>query len=252
MLNLEHIGSPIAVINTTRSKKHCILSVDDKHDARQSFPFIHLDGQDSFQQIPDQSKERQILYITGQSGSGKSYYTKQYADIYTKMYPKRDVFLCSSINEDSSIDEIKGLKRMKLTDALLEDDLKAEDFANSLVILDDCDCITDKRMRQKVAGITSSILETGRHFNVSCIVTSHIACGGNDTKRILNETNSITLFPKNMGGRSLKYLLESYLGLSKEQIKKIKKLDSRWVTVCKTYPMVVLSEHDSYIVCHDD
>jgi hypothetical protein len=88
------------------------------------------------------------------------------------------------------------------------------------------------------------ILETGRHTNTYCIYTSHLACAGNDTKRILNEAHSITFFPSTAGGRTLKYLLESYMGLDKYQIQKIKALPSRWITVCKSYPKAVLSEKD--------
>jgi len=64
----------------------------------------------------------------------------------------------------------------------------------------------------------------------------------------LNEAHSVTIFPTGLGGRSLKYLLDSYMGLDKEQIKKIKKLESRWVTITKTYPMCVLSEKEAYIL----
>jgi hypothetical protein len=53
-----------------------------------------------------------------------------------------------------------------------------------------------------------------------------------------------------LGGRSLKYLLESYLGLDKEQIQKIKSTPSRWVTVIKTYPQVVLTEKEIYTISH--
>ena len=100
--------------------------------------------------------------------------------------------------------------------------------------------------KAKINGILNSLLETGRHFNASVIYTSHLPCAGNDTKRILNEAHSITIFPNGLGGRSLKYLLDSYLGLDKEQIKRVKKTDSRWVTIVKSYPMVVLTEKEAY------
>ena len=46
----------------------------------------------------------------------------------------------------------------------------------------------------------------------------------------------------------MKYLLDSYFGLDKDQIKKIKKLNSRWVTIMKTYPMIVMYEKGAYIL----
>lgn len=251
-MNFEGQGSPVAIIKTKSTKVVPVVSVDDKKVARQSFTEFKLTGSDMFQQIPNPNTERQILYITGASGSGKSYYCKMYCDEFKRMYPKRNIYLISSISDDSSIDKVKDLKRIKLTPSLLDDELTAQDFRDSLVIFDDTDCITDKKMKVKINGILNSILETGRHFNVYCIFTSHLACAGNDTKRILNESHSITFFPHSLGGRSLKYLLDNYLGLDKQQIKKIKKLESRWVTVLKTYPQIVMSEKDIYTISHED
>jgi len=251
-MNFENQGNPIAIIKTTKTKKTPVLSVDDKKVAQHSFNEYTLTGEDKFQPVPNPLTERQILYITGSSGSGKSFFCKMYCDEFKKLYPKRDVYLFSSINDDSSIDKVKGLKRIKLSDDFLKDELKAEDFANSLVIFDDVDCLTDKKMKLKVQAVLNSILETGRHYNVYCLYTSHLPCAGNDTKRILNEAHSITFFPHSLGGRSLKYLLESYLGLDKAQIKKIKGLSSRWVSVMKTYPQVVISEKEVYAISHKD
>ena len=135
---------------------------------------------------------------------------------------------------------------------LIEDDITAKDFADALVIFDDTDCLTNKAMKMKVNGIMTSILETGRHFNTSIIYTSHLATAGNDTKRILNECNSITIFPASLGGRSLKYLLEGYLGLDKQQIKRIRKMESRSVTIQKSFPMVVIGEKEMYVAKIDD
>ena len=44
-----------------------------------------------FQPAPDKEMERSITYITGASGSGKSYYTKMYVDEYKKLYKQEIV-----------------------------------------------------------------------------------------------------------------------------------------------------------------
>jgi len=64
----------------------------------------------------------------------------------------------------------------------------------------------------------------------------------------LNEAHSVTVFPHSLGGRSLKYLLENYFGLDRFQIKKLKTLSSRWVTIVKSFPMVVLSEKECFVL----
>jgi len=126
--------------------------------------------------------------------------------------------------------------------------ITAEDFKDSLVIFDDTDCLINKNVKNKIDGILNSVLETGRHFNVEVIYTSHLACNGKDTRRILNECKSVTIFPSGLGGKSMKYLLDNYFGLDKDQIKKIKKLQSRWVTIQKGFPMSVISDKECYIL----
>jgi hypothetical protein len=254
-MNFEKVGAPIAILqNSNDQSKTKILYVNaEKEDVVNYIKEYRAPSKEqTFQQIPNITTERQILYVTGASGSGKSYFTKAFTDQYKKIYPKREVYLFSSISDDSSIDKVKNLKRIKLTPEFLQDEINAQDFKDSLVIFDDTDVILDKKMKIKITGILNSILETGRHFNVSCIYTSHVACDGRETKRILNEAHSITIFPHGLGGRSLKYLLDNYLGLDKEQVKRIKKLQSRWVSILKTFPMVVLSEREAFVLNIED
>jgi hypothetical protein len=257
-LNLEGEGTPVCIIQTKgendkrRAKGSPIVCVSETNNGLVR-PFETLSLRDKedqiFQLIPNPETERQILYVTGSSGSGKSYFTKKYCQEFVRVFPKRPIYLFSSIGDDTSVDDIKGLKRIKLkSQEFFDEEFEINDFKDCLVIFDDTDCITDKKLRTKVNGILGMILETGRHTNTYCIYTSHIATAGNDTKRILNEAHSITFFPKTAGGRTLKYLCESYLGLDKEEIKAVKNLPSRWVCVMKTYPKVVISEKDIFLL----
>jgi hypothetical protein len=253
-MNFENEGNPLAILENEEEKdrkKWKILSITSKpKECQASFTEVKLKDKPHlhFQPIPDKGVERSIRYVTGASGSGKSYYTKQYADEYKRMYPKREIYIISSIKEDSTLDKIKNLRRIKLEGDFLTEELSAEDFKDSLVIFDDTDCLVNKAVKNKVDGILNSVLETGRHFNVEVVYTSHLACNGKDTRRILNECKSITIFPSGLGGKSMKYLLDNYFGLDKEQCKKIKKLNSRWVTIQKGFPMVVLSDKECFVL----
>lgn len=258
-MNFEGEGTVIAVLeddNEKDKKKWKTLCIGDAKKCQSPYKELKLKDKPTLhiQSLPDKSCERSIRYVTGASGSGKSYYTKQYADEYHRMYPKREIYILSSIKEDKTLDKIKGLKRVKLdSQEFLTDDLTAEDFKDSLVIFDDTDCLTNKRQKLKVDNILNSVLETGRHFNVEVVFTSHLACNGRETRRILNECKSVTIFPSGLGGKAMKYLLDNYFGLSKEQIKKIKSLNSRWVTLSKGHPMFVLSDKECYILNnHED
>ena len=258
MLNFESIGIPICEIkhNGSSSKKRppviSMSSFEEENSVRQGFTKYDLlddRGKDfHFEVAINDSTERQICYITGSSGSGKSYWTKRYVDSYKKVYPTRQIYLFSSINEDASVDCIKDLHRIKITPELLTDELTAKDFENSMVIFDDVDTLQNKALRKVVMNIQSDILQCGRHYNVSAIITSHVATNGNDTRLILNECHSLTFFPHGMNGRSLKYLLETYLGMDKHEIKRIKSLQGRAVSFIKTFPKVVVSDKDVLIL----
>jgi hypothetical protein len=250
-MNFEK-GAIIAKVLNSKLKNDVLYVTDKTEDIKEHFNTYNCKDKEGIQQIPDKQKERQILYITGASGSGKSYYTYLYCEQYKKLYPKNPIYLISSINDDSSIDKIKGLKRFDLNPKFIETPIGVEDFKNSMVIFDDTDCITNKILRTKINGLLGLILETGRHFNTSCIYTSHVPSAGLDTKKILNESHSITLFPNALGGRALKNLLENYLGFDKEQRKKIRQIKSRWITITKTYPMTVLYEKGAYLVNNNE
>lgn len=253
-MNFEGEGNTVAVINNDLDKKdRKILSITDNPKSITGACFNELKLKDKptlhFQPIPNKKTERSILYVTGASGSGKSYYTRNYAEEYHKCYSKRDVFIISSLKEDKTLDQLKYLKRLKIHEpAFMTDSIGAVDFKESLVIFDDTDCLQNKMLKKKIDGILNALLETGRHFSTSVIFTSHLACNGLDTRRILNECMSVTIFPHGLGGKSMKYLLDNYFGLDKEQIKKIKKLNSRWVTIQKGFPMIVMSDKECYVL----
>jgi hypothetical protein len=242
-LNFESVGVPIAFIGDGKKKKlKQFLSVaEHKKDVKNPYLEYTLQGEEQFLPIPDPNKERSIIYISGQSGSGKSYWVAEWCKRYKQLYPKNNIYLLSSLEEDSSIDRIKDLYRIKLPE-FMEDNWIVEDLKDSCIILDDTDAIIDKNIKKKIDILLNSILQVGRHHNTTCLFTSHLATCGKETKMILAECHSVVLFPKNMGNRSLKYILESYFGLDNKEIKKLKNLEGRWVQINRTYPKSILSE----------
>ena len=211
---------------------------------------IHIKG---IEPCPNINKERDVLFIFGQSGSGKSYYVMMYSNNYKKIYPKRPIYCFSTVGSDGgSLDKIKSLKRVDLN-LLLQDNevIETENFKNSLIIFDDVDNISDKKLKNLVWKYMNNFLQTGRHYNISVCITFHVGCAGNETKMILNEATSITYFPITIGARALKYICDSYLGLSKKQLEKLKKIESRWITINKTYPKTITTENQAYILRND-
>jgi len=256
-MNTEESGVIIGEIKNKRDprKNRDIYCENDKKKVKNYIEEIDLiDEDEEVQLLPNKKTERSILYITGSSGSGKSYYTKEYIKQYHTTFPKNAIYLFSALSEDTTLDSIKYMKRIKLNDKFLNTQFTIEDFNNMLIIYDDIDTISNKYMKMKLNEIKEMILQTGRHTRTSFIYTSHIANKGNETKMILNESHSITIFPNTAGSRTVKYLLEGLFGLDKHQIKKIKQIGttkSRWITIVKSFPLIVLHQKGAYTLNKD-
>ena len=248
MLNLSKVGKPLAITVMEDKKKGDEKMVSVCPDKKmcedvKTFNKMHL-NEGHFQQIPTGDvNEFRVAYVCGQSGSGKSTYASEFVKQYKKKYPKNEVYLFSAVKEDSKLDKLKVL-RLTLDADFVKDPPVIGDFDNSLCIFDDVDVIKEKPIREEVYKLLNLMLETGRHHKIYVLMTNHLATDKNNTKRILNEAHSVTFFPHCGGGRGLKYLLTDYIGLDKNQIKEMKKLDSRWITIFKSYPMVMMGEKD--------
>lgn len=246
-MNFENKGRNIAVIKSPKKEKK--LFVDFDPDNPKFFNTYRCKDKESIQQVPVITKEskRNILYICGASGSGKSYYATQYLKEYRKYFPNNPIYFFSAVSGDFGKD-IKGLRRVRLGEEFIKTELTLEDFKDSCLVYDDTDVIRDKALRNKLDSIADKVLQTGRHYNISMIFTNHLAYNGKETKMILSECHSITFFPSTLGGKARKYLLENYLGMDSEEIKKLRKLPSRWITIVKGAPLVALYEKGALVL----
>ena len=260
MLNLNKVGRPLARIDGGKYSGHVVSVSDQFLNSKQKEPVdnliqefrqLKIANDSKFLHIPDTTKEREILYITGPSGSGKRTYTRKYLEQYKKKYKSRTIYLFSSLPSDESLDKV-GTKRIKLCEGLYADPIKVDELKESICIFDDIDVISDKKIREAVYDILNQVLEIGRHYKIHCVVTNHLPTNGKDTRRILNEAHTVTYFPHSAGGK-IKYMLEEYVGLDRKQISYMKKQNSRWCTVYKNYPQCYVVEHEIGLLnIHDD
>jgi len=250
--NFEKVGKPLCVVQekkpgaagTLKNQVIYLATGDEKEDPKHPFTFYKFPNGVLLQQVPNTESEREVLYITGASGSGKSTYTRLYCEQYKKKFPKNPIILFSSLPEDESLDSINP-RRFKIDDRLIEEPITTDNigiFQDSCIIFDDIDVLTNKKHRQAVLDIANCVLEIGRHFKITAIFTNHLPTNKGDTRRVLNESHAVVYFPHSGSMRGTRYLLEQYVGLDKDMISKIKKMPTRWCCVFKNYPQAVMTQ----------
>jgi hypothetical protein len=249
MLTFEDKGRAISRVIEGKHKGKIVYVKDESDDKG----FKNFNLKDSkFEQVPDPNTERQILYITGASGSGKSTYCAKYTKLYKKIFPKNPIYIFSALKDDETLDHLLP-KRFKIDKpSLIDDPINVEDLNHSLCIFDDIDSIADRSLKQAVYAVLDSILTTGRHFSISCIITNHLPSSGHLTRQILNECHSITYFPHSGNNGKLTKFLTDQIGLDKNEIIRNKKSKSRWATIFKNYPMVNMTEKEVRLLDDED
>ena len=193
-------------------------------------------------------KTRDVLYVAGPSNSGKSTYASKFALEYHKLYARRNIYIFSRVTFDEAFDDAFNPIYIKLNDELLDKPITTKELENSLCIFDDIDTLTDDEIRKNVLKLRDDILETGRHNNISVLVTSHQISNYKQTRTILNEATEITIYPRSGSTYHIIRVLKVYCGLNIEQINRILNLPSRWVTIVKSYPLCVFYQTGIYLL----
>ena len=255
---------PIAIVKSEKGDKdelhNCFLYLDtaEKPDKNKKTK-IELPFHCKFEIIPNTNpNKRDIIYLAGASGSGKSYLCKQIVENYVKLYPKRKIFIVSKLDYDDTLDSIKSKNIIKLdhTDFVNNPpDINSELFYESFVIFDDIDAIDDKAQDKAINTFMNDIAVTGRkHRNgqgcISMAFISHYLSNYKKTRLILNEATHYCLYPQSTATSQLYYLLNKYLGMSRNEIRELKKL-GRWVCIHKNYPQHMISQYTSQMLNTD-
>lgn len=233
---------------TTKSDK--IVGLDPDGKVENIIKKINLDENtdDKFQVIPNVNTEREIIFVSGASGSGKSYFTKKYIEEYRKLFSKNKIYLISVLEENEF--EKLGVKKLNVeklsvADVNLKDIMK--DLADSLIIFDDSDSFKEKNVKNFVWVLLDNVAQIGRHHNISMVVSSHVLSNYKQTKIILLESHRIVVFMNNYNEK-MRTFLETYCNLDKTTILKLRKLKSRWVCINKFYPVSYISEKECQII----
>jgi len=200
-----------------------------------------------FSVLPDLTKERDVFYVTGMSGVGKTTWIANFIVEYKKQYSKNEVWIFSRKNSDENLDWIGNLNRVVIDDDILEDMPQLEEFKNCLCIFDDTDALQIK-YKTLITKLKDEMLECGRDKRISVIMTSHLSTNAAATRTMINESTHFIIFPNASSNKSnLNRFLKVYCGFDTIELKKIMNLPSRWVCIHNSYPKWVCSETEIFL-----
>lgn len=211
---------------------------------------VELDDEGMFELLPNPDpKKRSVYYIAGQSGAGKSWIAKQLAYYYHKLFPERGVYLVSKLNEDATLDTLKFLKRINIQ-SFVDDYPDLDEFKDCMVIFDDYDTLTGDA-EKVVCKIVDDLAIMGRHSNTTMLCLSHYLTNYKKTRLLLNEATHIVVYPLSTSYHALRYLLKNYIGVDEEDIKRHRKLGSRWLMYSKGFPQYMISQKNAELLHQD-
>lgn len=195
---------------------------------------------------PNDNNQTDVLYISGNMGSGKSYLSNQYLQTYKKIYPKNKIYLYS--RSDPSLDpsfDCRGIYSVILGPDLLSFDFQIEDYKDSLFIFDDYAAISDNKLLKKVESILKDVISHGRKFKIHILVTGHETTNYIRTKLIINNATRYIIFPAS-SQKGYFNLMQNYLGIKKKapEVLTLGALPyySRWICLMNANPGYILTE----------
>jgi hypothetical protein len=187
---------------------------------------------------------RDLVFIAGPSGSGKSSTVRVFAQQYRAMWPNRPIVLISKLQDDDdpSLPLTKlGIRRINVQ-SLVDKPCELHELDHALVIADDIEGLPQGPGGQAdcVLKLVDLIANQGRHTSTSLLYATHLLCDGKRTRTLLHECQTYVLFPNGTSASQLRRCLEHYAGLSLKTIKAVRKLPSRSIIVRKLYPPTIV------------
>jgi len=208
---------------------------------------VDLPDGSTFEILPSPDpKRREVFYIAGASGSGKSYIAKGIAQYYKRFFPEREIYLISKLGEDSTLDTMKPPPKRINIQTLIDDYPELEEFENCCIIFDDYDTFTGPA-EKVVHKLIDDLATMGRHTNTTMLCLSHYLTNYKKTRLLLNEATHIIVYPMATSFHALGYLLKTHVGMSKNEVRDLKKM-GRWCCVFKHYPQWLLSLHHARLL----
>jgi hypothetical protein len=200
------------------------------------------------EKLPLPIEEHEVIFATGPPKCGKSYWVNEYVKAFKFMIGS-PVYRISRVEHDETLEKNKkNYIHIPVTDEMVKDPFKLEDFSNSLVIFDDIESSEFPKATKKCYDLLGDMCKNGRHHKIAVIFCNQESRMGLKTKPILSTVTTLVIFPQNASLYQTERLLKEHVGMSKIQVNDALHLNSRWMVISKASPQYVLYEHGVYLL----
>jgi hypothetical protein len=235
----EKLVSPIYYDEEETTRPIKKLRIEEGH----IFPEIN--------KINEEDEQTERIYVSGPSGVGKSSFIASYIHRWKMKYPNSPILLFSSKNEDKTLDDIKGLIRVKIDDDILVNPYTIEEITAKkkpayLILFDDIEDFVNPKINKQIRLLCEQCLRLGRSYHIYTICVSHQPTDYRATRNYLLEASAVVIFPRRAPSNIYNYLLEKKLMINKDNINLINKLKSNFVYIRRAFPNVIIS--DKYVL----
>lgn len=221
----NNLGETVAIVKKGKLKKYinqssksCVYNM--KIDGKQYIiePYIPL------------ILTRFIIFLSAESGSGKTLMSFIFILQYMHHYKRRPVYyICNTKYTDD--ENLKSLKLQQL-DTENIDEYKIEDFRDSLIVVDDTDFHPDHK---KIMKFMNTVVECGRKFGISLIYSSHIHSKLSESP-IYKEVSLYCTFPNALINNRM---IDNNLKIPEEMINNLKEEKHAFICFNKVYRSII-------------
>ena len=184
--------------------------------------------------IDTKNKQRQGIYISGQSGSGKSVFARNLIMTFKDQMNKKELnkdtgemieiqtpvrIFSRTTETDPAFAGIKMMNKINVNDPNIFQ-ITPELLKNSIVVFDDYDQVQNKNLLVFLKGLIKGILEVGRKLNIQVIIINHQTMDYNKTRDIIFECNAYVLFPGSNRNATFRFI-DNYIKPDKSMLRKL-------------------------------
>lgn len=191
------------------------------------------------------------LFVVAPRGTGKTTILSNIARQH-----KGHIYLFSrfdigdKLGEEPAFIGIKNIKKIDcydLYESNNNDPIDIKEFSNSMVIMDDIQTLKDKKVVKFMNKLRDEILESGRKMQILLLVSEHLLLSHNENKYPLLESKAIIISPMGNNVQN-KFFLRQYCSLNNILINELLESKTRFITVIKSIPKILITDNNISIV----